>query len=765
MKPLYLFFPVLLLTSAVASAKPLPPARAAADSLCKLGASFLEAGKLAEAEGLFRSAAEKDPRYALPHVRLGTCYLRRDSLDAALKAFDTALTKDRKSVEALNGLGLVYARQPKQALRAIDHFHQAVVIDRRYVEGWYNLAMTHLRMRNRDALSAFEDVLKADPRHPDALFRIGAIQEEREDHAKAARSYEEQLSVNPKHEEARYRLGKTYRLLGENAKALEALSEVGGAFARGAVLEIAQVYQQQRQFGNAQAAFEGYIASLDEKERKLYQDLTRVLSGDALSAYRTLPVDRREPTFDRFWTRRDPAPITDANERLVEHYRRVAYAREHFSGEADPWDARGDVYVRYGAPDHVSRFNDIRFEMDPGVVAVKERLIAQAGVHLQDILPRREAEATGDRPTRAQVETVDPRGRPVFPVRQSAMWEYWVYARVAGGIEVVFTKDYTGKPYELASVPPEMISLGSGARWLEMQSVRVVEQAAARAPEAYRPDFAAAGALDFYAYAASFRGEAGKSRLEIYTGVPALALAYAPVGKDSIATVERGVAFYDTAGAEVYRHSDAVSLRRPPPGAEASIVPGVMAVDVPPGRYDMALQARDPRSNRTQVYRRAVEVGAYGEAPLLLSDIEVGVAPPSGRAPEAFTKNGVSVIPMASRAFRKGQQIVVYYEIYNLTLKGGASAYRVEYTVRSPEKRGVGAKVLSGVGKLLGVTKKESEVTIAYDLSGEKASEVGYLELNLDESETGPQELTVTVTEAHTGRTASKSILFSVDTR
>ncbi len=763
MKPLHLFFSILFLASA-ASAKPLPPGRAAADSLCRLGASLLEAGKLSEAEGLFRSAAQKDPRYALPHVRLGTCYLRRDSLDAALKAFDTALAKDRKSVEALNGLGLVYARQPRQALRAIDHFHQAVVIDKGYVEGWYNLAMTHLRMRNRDALSAFEDVLKADPRHPDALFRIGTIHEEREDRAKAARAYEGQLAVHPKHEETRYRLGKMYRLLGNTTKALEVLSEVGGAFARGAVLEMAQVYQQQGQFGNAQAAFEGYIASLDEKERSLYRDLTGVLSGDPLSAYQALPADRRGATLDRFWARRDPAPLTDANERLVEHYRRVAHAREHFSEGADPWDARGEVYIRYGAPDHVSRFNDIRIETDPAVVAVKERLIARAGEYLADILPRQEAEATGDRPTRAQVETVDPRGRPVFPVRQSALWEYWVYARVAGGIEVVFTKDYMGKPYELASVPPEMIGLRSGTRWLEMQPVRVVEQAAARAPEAYRPDFAA-GPLDFYAYSASFRGEAGKSRLEIYTGVPASSLAYAQVGRDSIATVERGVALYDTAGAEVHRGSDAVSLRRPPPGAEGSVVPGVLAVEVPPGRYDLALQARDPRSNRTQVYRRAVEVGAYGEASLMLSDLEVGVAPPSGRAPEAFTKRGVSVIPMASRAFRKGQPIVVYYEIYNLTLRGGTSAYRVEYTVRSPERKGVGAKVLSGVGRLLGVTKKESEVAIAYDLSGTRASEVGYLELNLDESETGPQELTATVTDTHAGRAATRAIQFSVDTR
>ncbi len=760
-------FLTILIFSGIAFAKPAPAGRVEADSLCGAGVALLEAGKVAAAAAAFRGAIQADPKYAVPYIRLGACYLRQDSLEAAARAFDTALSKDGKSAEALNGLGLVCDRQPRQALRAIDYFHRAVVIDRHYVDGWYNMAMTHLRMRNRDALGAFEDVLKEAPRHPDALFRIGTIHEAREDHARAARAYEGQIAANPAHEEAHFRLGRAYRLLGENGKALEALSAAaeGGAFARGATLELAQLYQQQGQYGNAQEAFERYAGKLDAKERVLYRDLSRTISGAALEAYRELTPDRKTAAFDRFWAPKDPAPLTEANERLVEHYRRVAHAREHFSKGADPWDARGDIYVRYGAPDHISRHNDVRMETDPGVVAVKNRLIAQAGEYLGAILPRREAESSEEGPSRTQVETADPKGRPVFPVGPYTPWEYWIYARAAGGIEVVFTKDQEGTPYRLASLPPDMIGLKSGMRWLEMAPARVVEEAASRTPEAYRPDFARGGALDFYTYAASFRGSGGKSRLEVYTGVPAVGLAYAPMRGDSVATIERGVALYDTAGAEVCRGSDQVLNRRPPPGAEGSLVPGVTAVEVISGRYEMAVQVRDPRSDRTQVYRWMVDVGDYGQDSLRVSDIEVGVAPAGGKASEAFVKHGYPIIPMASRAFRKGQPVAVYYEVYNLSLDRGASAYRVAYTVRSPEKKGVGAKVLSGIGKLLGVTKQEAGVSIAYDMAGTQAQEAGYLELNLDESETGLQELTVTVTDTRTGRTASKQIAFSVDTR
>ncbi len=55
-----------------------------------------------------------------------------------------------------------------------------------------------------------------------------------------------------------------------------------------------------------------------------------------------------------FWLERDPRPKTKANERLIEHWERIAYARKHFqktNHSVYDCDDRGTIYVKYGNPD------------------------------------------------------------------------------------------------------------------------------------------------------------------------------------------------------------------------------------------------------------------------------------------------------------------------------------------------------------------------------------------------------------------------------
>ncbi|RKY84030.1 hypothetical protein DRQ09_09195, partial [candidate division KSB1 bacterium] len=55
-----------------------------------------------------------------------------------------------------------------------------------------------------------------------------------------------------------------------------------------------------------------------------------------------------------FWIEKDPTPATKANERLIEHWERIAYARNHFRfNNNSPYgtDDRGLIYVKYGEPD------------------------------------------------------------------------------------------------------------------------------------------------------------------------------------------------------------------------------------------------------------------------------------------------------------------------------------------------------------------------------------------------------------------------------
>ena len=55
-----------------------------------------------------------------------------------------------------------------------------------------------------------------------------------------------------------------------------------------------------------------------------------------------------------FWVFKDPVPTTEKNERLIEHWQRIAHARENFKNantNVYETDDRGLVYIKYGEPD------------------------------------------------------------------------------------------------------------------------------------------------------------------------------------------------------------------------------------------------------------------------------------------------------------------------------------------------------------------------------------------------------------------------------
>jgi GWxTD domain-containing protein len=69
-------------------------------------------------------------------------------------------------------------------------------------------------------------------------------------------------------------------------------------------------------------------------------------------------IDEQNPRLPweikRFWLEKDPTPGTPYNERLIEHWVRIAYARNNYGNETyGPYDTddRGTIYVKFGEPD------------------------------------------------------------------------------------------------------------------------------------------------------------------------------------------------------------------------------------------------------------------------------------------------------------------------------------------------------------------------------------------------------------------------------
>ncbi len=87
----------------------------------------------------------------------------------------------------------------------------------------------------------------------------------------------------------------------------------------------------------------------------LNEDVRWIITPEEMSAFKQLSNDEERDAFiEQFWLRRDPTPDTPENEYKEEHYRRIAYANEHFAAGKAGWRTdRGRIYIAYGPPDEI----------------------------------------------------------------------------------------------------------------------------------------------------------------------------------------------------------------------------------------------------------------------------------------------------------------------------------------------------------------------------------------------------------------------------
>jgi GWxTD domain-containing protein len=87
----------------------------------------------------------------------------------------------------------------------------------------------------------------------------------------------------------------------------------------------------------------------------LDEDVRWIITDEERAAFMQLSNDEERDQFiEAFWQRRDPTPDTEENEFKEEHYRRIAYANEHFAAGIPGWKTdRGRIYIVFGPPDEI----------------------------------------------------------------------------------------------------------------------------------------------------------------------------------------------------------------------------------------------------------------------------------------------------------------------------------------------------------------------------------------------------------------------------
>jgi GWxTD domain-containing protein len=99
------------------------------------------------------------------------------------------------------------------------------------------------------------------------------------------------------------------------------------------------------------------LKELDSTYRQwLQEDVTYIISPDERNAFLQLDTnEEREQFIEQFWLRRSSNPDLPENDFKEEHYRRIAYANEHFASGIPGWRTdRGRMYIMWGPADEVN---------------------------------------------------------------------------------------------------------------------------------------------------------------------------------------------------------------------------------------------------------------------------------------------------------------------------------------------------------------------------------------------------------------------------
>jgi GWxTD domain-containing protein len=98
------------------------------------------------------------------------------------------------------------------------------------------------------------------------------------------------------------------------------------------------------------------LKELDSQYKQwLNEDVIYIISPDERNAFLQLDTnEEREQFIEQFWLRRSTNPDLPDNDFKEEHYRRIAYANEHFASGIPGWKTdRGRLYIMWGPADEV----------------------------------------------------------------------------------------------------------------------------------------------------------------------------------------------------------------------------------------------------------------------------------------------------------------------------------------------------------------------------------------------------------------------------
>lgn len=612
--------------------------------------------------------------------------------------------------------------------------YASMVITGRLVDRLFGDRMLH-------ATKALESVLAVSPGDPEGMFFF-AIREKLLNHDSTAETYLRKVyQQDPKFQTYAFLpVEKELQIILKRQQkwaALEALLESAPTGAWGKI-EMAQMKIEGGQWGQSWKLFAEGLDALADTERitSLYFDIEMLLDQQDKERWRSLPDWIRKKQFIKtFWVSHSPNPIDSVNHRFVEHYRRLAYARNHFPKRMKPgYDDRGLVYIRMGQPDRIlyGDFDQSWFYDHPSVFF---DFVEVGGSY-------------------ARGSIMDAIGTSTNPAQAFAKLKAFVEAR----------KDYHPYYQKLAlrmqSITDARVSRGIGQdlAYFRNHTHQIQQDLIVRfsrkqeIPERYEystgvPHFPLNVTTSQYR-------EGEKTRLDLAYMIPTSELVFTVSGSN----VTTRMLILDSLYNPVHSADKEYRLASNLDAAMSAIVDEFRA-SLNPGRYLIVMDVRNNTTSKIGIYKMDIKIKDFTGSNLTLSDIQVASRVDEGIEFGSFVKphTNILVIPNPASNTMRNRPLTVYFEIYNLTLDNdGHSNYEVSYQIFEKRDR----NVFSVLTRLF--SRKEYRISQSTLRRGNTTKQSEYFGFDISELAQGNAVLQVRVKDLLSGQEATSFLELSV---
>ena len=257
------------------------------------------------------------------------------------------------------------AGTPRSRLLSIKEIDKAIELNPRNPRNYIEKGLTMLARRFMgEAEACFNRATELDPKYFEGWYQLGYMEQKEymktmcfpEHLKKSLRYYQKAHRVNRKDEDTLFRLSflHIFRSMFKTARKYARKAIIAAPENPRNHLLLGAIYYHLKKFEEAHGEFSKAFELMNDSERGRYEDISPLLSGDTKELYLTSTIEKKRDWNRKFWIENDPTPSTEANERLLEHYKRVFLSQQLFTDpflnlEGDDTD-RGSALIRFGLP-------------------------------------------------------------------------------------------------------------------------------------------------------------------------------------------------------------------------------------------------------------------------------------------------------------------------------------------------------------------------------------------------------------------------------